>query len=101
MRSPVAGWLCLASILMGGSMFGQQAPPAEPAPAEKKEPVVPPKHKVGPLEISVNWRTRAEGWIWFEGKTENSDYGLFDSLLRGGIVQRAELFTWLLEQVQP
>jgi len=68
-------------------MFGQQSPPAEPAPAEKKEPVVPPKHKVGPLEISVNWRTRAEGWNWFEGKTENSDYGLWDSLLRVGIGQ--------------
>src|ERR1700683_538330 len=36
-------------------------PAAEPATAaaSKPEPTLPPKHKIGPLEISVNWRTRA------------------------------------------
>src|SRR5258708_17381505 len=24
-------------------------------------------HKLGPLDISISWRTRAEGWNWFEG----------------------------------
>jgi hypothetical protein len=68
-------------------------PPAAPAP--------PPKHKLGPLEISVNWRTRAEGWNWFQGATGNSDYGLWDSLLRVGIGQTGDGFDWFIEGEQP
>ena len=61
----------------------------------------PAKHKLGPLEITINWRTRAEGWNWFEGPTGNSDYGLWDSLLRVGIGQTGERFDWFLEGEQP
>jgi hypothetical protein len=97
----VASWLCLAVILSGASIYGQQSPPSQPAPPDQKEPVPPPKHKLGPLEISVNWRTRAEGWNWFKGTTGNSDYGLWDSLLRVGIGQTGEHFDWFLEGEQP
>jgi hypothetical protein len=58
-------------------------------------------HMLGPLEISVNWRTRAEGWYWFEGATGNSEYGLWDSLLRLGIGQTGEHFDWFIEGEQP
>ena len=75
----------------------QQATPAPPRTA----PTTPPKHMLGPLEISVNWRTRAEGWNWFQGNTGNSDYGLWDSLLRVGIGQTGEHFDWFLEGEQP
>jgi hypothetical protein len=75
----------------------QQAISAPPSPA----PAEPAKHKVGPLEVSVNWRTRAEGWNWFQGKTGNSDYGLWDSLLRVGIGQTGEHFDWFIEGEQP
>ena len=105
MKSGAAMWVCLAVILAGGSVFGQSA---SPAPAEssvqvtmKKDPLPPPKHKLGRLEISINWRTRAEGWNWFEGKTGDSDYGLWDSLMRVGIGQTGEHFDWLLEGEQP
>ncbi len=94
-------WLCLAAVLSVGSMFGQEPTTVKPASPEAKEPVPPPKHKVGPLEISVNWRTRAEGWNWFQGATGNSDYGLWDSLLRVGIGQSREHFDWFLEGEQP
>jgi hypothetical protein len=80
------------------------SPPAAGQATEttpKTAPVLPPKHKIGPLEISVNWRTRAEGWYWFEGKTGNSDYGFWDSLLRVGIGQSGEHFDWFLEGEQP
>lgn len=101
MKSRMAIGLSLASVLLAGSMFGQQSPAAAPAPVDTKQPVIPPKHKVGPLEISVDWRTRAEGWNWFEGKTGNSDYGFWDSLLRVGIGQTGERFSWFLEAEQP
>jgi hypothetical protein len=106
MPSCLAMWTCLAVILSAGSVFGQQSPPVPAAPSEqltekKKEPVSPPKHKLGPLEVSINWRTRAEGWNWFEGKTGNSDYGLWDSLLRIGIGQTGEHFDWFIEGEQP
>ncbi len=64
-------------------------------------PAAPPKHTLGPLDVSVNWRTRAEGWYWFEGSTGNSEYGLWDSLLRIGIGQTGEHFDWFLEGEQP
>jgi hypothetical protein len=64
MKLCVATWVCLAGILSGGSVPGQQSLPTPAAPSEllteKKEPAPPPKHKLGPLEISANWRTRAE-----------------------------------------
>lgn len=99
MKLCVATWVCVTVILFGGSALGQQPPVVPPAQlkqlSEKKEPVPAPKHKLGPLEVSINWRTRAEGWNWFEGKTGNSDYGLWDSLLRVGIGQTGEHFDWL------
>jgi hypothetical protein len=101
MKLRAAGWLCLAVVLSVGSIFGQESSTVQPAPPEKKEPVPPPKHKVGPLEISVNWRTRAEGWNWFQGASGNSDYGLWDSLLRVGIGQTGEHSDWFLEGEQP
>jgi alginate export protein len=73
---------------------------ATEAPPQRAEPT-PAKHKIGPLEISVNWRTRAEGWYWFEGKSGDSDYGLWDSLLRVAIGQTGENFDWFLEGEQP
>jgi hypothetical protein len=76
------------------------APAPQPSP-EKKEVAPPPKHKIGPFEISVNWRTRAEGWNWFQGPTGNSDYGLWNSLLRVGIGQTTEHVDWFAEFEQP
>jgi len=67
-------------------------------PQESKAPAPKPaKHKVGPLDISINWRTRTEGWNWFEGNTGNSDYSLFDSLLRVGVGQTREKVDWFVE----
>ncbi|HEY1802053.1 MAG TPA: alginate export family protein [Terriglobales bacterium] len=59
--------------------------------------ITPEKHKLGAFDISVNWRTRVEGWNWFEGNTGNSDYALEHSLLRVGIGQTGENFDWFLE----
>ena len=73
--------------------------PTSPSPAPASN--APPKHKLGPLEISVNWRTRAEGWNWFQGDTGNSDYGFWNSLLRAGIGQTGERFDWFVEGEQP
>ncbi|MGA9977885.1 MAG: hypothetical protein WBQ08_04565, partial [Candidatus Sulfotelmatobacter sp.] len=94
-----------------GSDAQTAAPPADSssAPAPQRAMAapaqtalaIPPKHMLGPLEISVNWRTRAEGWYWFEGATGNSDYGLWDSLLRVGIGQSGDHFDWFLEGEQP
>jgi len=74
--------------------------PATAAPAQTAA-ATPPKHTLGPLEISVNWRTRAEGWYWFEGASGDNDYGLWDSLLRLGFGQTGEHFDWFIEGEQP
>jgi Alginate export len=71
------------------------------APPENEDAAPPPKHKIGPFEISINWRTRAEGWNWFQGPAGNSDYGLWNSLLRVGIGQTTEHIDWFAEFEQP
>lgn len=76
-------------------------PAGQTVPSNKSAAASPAKHKIGPLEISVNWRTRAEGWYWFQGNSGNSQYGLWDSLLRVGIGQTGERFDWFLEGEQP
>ncbi len=103
MKLAVATGLC-AVALLSSALFAQQSAPAAPAPPaapEKKDAGPPPKHKIGPLEVSVNWRTRAEGWNWFEAPKGNSDYGFWDSLLRVGIGQTGEKFDWFIEGEQP
>ena len=112
---------CLSAILLfSGVTLAQQSPsvsqagvaPAPAAnvtsasstsvpPAPSASTAPPAKHKLGPLEISVNWRTRAEGWNWFQADTGNSDYGLWNSLLRVGIGQTGESFDWFIEGEQP
>ncbi|HEY6338902.1 MAG TPA: alginate export family protein [Candidatus Sulfotelmatobacter sp.] len=110
---------------LAGSVFAQQALPANGNPDSDAQPFVTPdpsssaaaeqaaatpspatparaaKHTLGPLDISANWRTRAEGWYWFEGATGNSQYGLWNSLLRLGIGQTGAHFDWFLEGEQP
>lgn len=74
---------------------------AQQSPVAASPQAAPPKHKIGPLEVSINWRSRPEGWYWFEGKAGNSDYGFWDSTLRVGIGQSSESFDWFLEGEQP
>jgi hypothetical protein len=117
-------FLILGMVLFaGGSVFAQQpllaagdedlaaqqsaansssTPPQQATPASAPTAPAPPaKHMLGPIEISVNWRTRAEGWYWFEGATGNSEYGFWDSLLRLGIGQTREHYDWFIEGEQP
>ncbi|HEX3820725.1 MAG TPA: alginate export family protein [Candidatus Sulfotelmatobacter sp.] len=105
MKLALAAQLCV-TILLSSFLFGQQNAPAQLAAsaspqARGKKDGPPMKHKIGPLGISVNWRTRAEGWNWFEAPTGNSDYGFWNSLLRVGIGQTGEKVEWFLEGEQP
>ena len=97
----VLGFVTFSVVLSGRPSLGQQLPTLHQALPDKKSPAPPPKHKLGPFEISINWRTRAEGWNWFEGPTGNSDYPLWDSLLRIGIGQTRERIDWFAEMEQP
>ena len=91
----------LVSVVLCGRPSLGKHPSLHEALPEKKSPAPLPKHKIGPFEISINWRTRAEGWNWFEGPTGNSDYPLWDSLLRIGIGQTRERIDWFAELEQP
>jgi hypothetical protein len=68
---------CLV-VLVSEAAFAQDPPPAQltqSEPTVKQTQDAPfPKHTLGPLEVSVNWRTRAEGCSWFEAPTGESDY---------------------------
>ena len=92
--------LSLAIALTAIPLFAQQSatppqaaagkPVAKPAiKAYVLAPTPPPTHKMGPLQININWRQRTEDWNWFKGNTGNSDYVFWDSLLRIGIGHRS------------
>jgi len=110
MKLGLAGWSVGVLFLAGGFVFAQQPTPAMANPDSEPQKAAhldssatapPPKHKLGPFEISVNWRTRTEGWEWFQGPAGNSQYPFFDSLLRVGIGQTGEHFDWFIEGEQP
>src|ERR1700677_2805975 len=64
-------------------------------------PTPAPTHKMGPLQININWRERTEDWNWFKGNTGNSDYTFWDSLLRIGIGQTGQHLDWYIDGEQP
>ncbi|MBO0911256.1 MAG: alginate export family protein [Acidobacteria bacterium] len=82
-----------AAGLAGGA--GTHPAPASPAPAARA--AEPDKLKAGRFELSINWRTRTEGWDWFQGTAGNNEYPFFDSLLRVGIGQTRERLDWFVE----
>jgi hypothetical protein len=85
-------------VFTGSFTVAQQATPA-PAPA-KVDLSAPPKHKIGPLDITVNWRSRAEGWDFFKGPAGHGNYTLGHSQLRIGIGQQTQHIDWFLEGEQ-
>jgi hypothetical protein len=85
-------------ILMAGvSALAQQpaSPPSQPALAPTPSTV-----KLGPLDVSLNWRSRLESWDWFEGNTGNSNYAFGHSLLRVGLGQKSDRVDWQVEASQ-
>src|SRR5579871_3950378 len=57
----------------------------------------PAAPQLGSVDVTVNWRTRAEMWDWFEGNSGNSDYGLGHSQLRVGLGQKRPKIDWFIE----
>lgn len=67
------------------------------ASEKKKNEATETKHKLGPLDVTVDWRTRVEGWDWFEGSAGNNNYAFGHSLLRLGIGQQSDRLDWKVE----
>src|SRR5256885_12965265 len=75
------------------------APKTESSPAPKPQTSSP--HKLGPLDLTVNWRFRTEAWDWFEPPIgAQNAYPLEHSLLRIGLGQKSERFEWFIEGAQ-
>jgi len=70
-------------------------PEANPAP--KPAAVAAGQHRLGPLDVSLNWRVRMEAWDWFQPTTGQNAYAFEHSLLKIGIGQKSEAFEWLVE----
>jgi len=103
--------LKLCAVAAFGSFLGLSSvcqQPTSPAPTSNANAAPQPqkpdgsqsKHKLGPLDIAVDWRVRAEGWNWFESDSDDNDYAFTHSLLRISIGQRTEHFDWKLEGAQ-
>lgn len=78
-----------------------EASPSKPASSPKRAPPASTQHKLGPLDLTVNWRLRTEAWDWFEAPTPAQNAYVFEhSLLRIGLGQKSERFEWLVEGAQ-
>ena len=115
MKYVFVSWIFPAIVLLQTSAVAQQfsaagenAPPQQIAQlnqslAPQSSQAATPraeKHKIGPFDISINWRTRTEGWQWFQGAKGNNEYPFFDSMLRIGIGQTREKLDWFIEGEQ-
>ncbi len=112
-KLPRSVFLALALTLVSVAASRAQQLVADPkaldANATTPKPAVPPKlgppasaqHKLGPLDLTINWRFRTEAWDWFEAPTPAQDgYAFEHSLLRIGLGQKSERFEWFLEGAQ-
>src|ERR1051325_11338466 len=73
----------------------------KPASSPRPAPAASTQHKLGPLDITVNWRFRTEAWDWFEAATPAQNaYAFEHSLLRIGLGQKSERFEWFVEGAQ-
>jgi hypothetical protein len=74
---------------------------AKPESSPKPAPETSSPHKLGPLDLTVNWRFRTEAWDWFEPPVAAQNaYALEHSLLRIGLGQKSERFEWFIEGAQ-
>jgi hypothetical protein len=93
----------VAAVEAAGKAIDGKDPSLSTAPssaAAKPPASAPGPHKLGPLNISVNYRFRAEAWDWFTPPGGENTYGFEHSLLRIGIGQKSESFEWFLEGAQ-
>ena len=83
--------LCVSVIVfsMWAPGVSAQTPAAPIAPLQTPQ--------AGPIDVTMNWRTRGELWNWFEGDTGNSDYGFGHSQLRIALGQKRSKMDWLIE----
>jgi alginate export protein len=96
-RAAIAAALFELALLCPIPGWGQSQSTSQPA---KPDSTQPGKHKLGPLEISGNWRVRVEGWDWFEGNSGQNSYAFPHSLLRVAIGQESERLDWQVEAAQ-
>jgi len=98
------GWLACACFLFvvaaGGSALAQAQPTPTGPPRQPAATAAPQQTKLGSLDLTVNWRSRAEDWGWFAGNSGDSNYGLGHSQLRLGVGQKRRRVDWFLEGEQ-
>ena len=73
------------------------APDESGSAVPKPAPVADSPHKLGPLDVTINWRFRTEAWDFFEPSKGQNVYDFDHSLLKIGIGQKFEAFEWLVE----
>lgn len=93
--------LSLTFLLAAPSLIA--CPPQSQDEAQSPKACCPQvsKHRLGPVHVSINWRSRVESWDWFKASGGNNSYEFGDSLLRVGIGQSSDRLDWFLEASAP
>lgn len=104
-------FLVLALLFVGAAsaqelvIVANPTKPTSTAPKPESSPKTAPEtsslRKLGPLDLTVNWRFRTETWDWFEPPVASQNvYALQHSLLRIGLGQKLEHIEWFIEGAQ-
>jgi hypothetical protein len=69
---------------------------------ERQSPTAtaPEPMRIGRLDLTLNWRSRAEYWNWFQGDAGSGRYAFGHSLLRIAVGQNRNRVKWLFEGEQ-
>jgi len=89
-----------ATVLLCSALGWSSAVQGQSQSQSQSDPAQASGYKLGPLDISGNWRVRVEGWDWFEGNSGENSYAFPHSLLRVAIGQQTERFDWQVEAAQ-
>ena len=99
-RGSLACACFLLVVATGESVLAQGQPTPTGPPRPPAATVTPQETKLGSLDLTVNWRSRAEDWGWFAGNVGDSNYGLGHSQLRIGVGQKRSRVDWFAEAEQ-
>ncbi len=91
----------LVAVASSGTANSISAPPSSDSAPKPTPQAAAARHKLGPLDFTVNWRFRTEAWDFFQPPIAGQNaYAFEHSLLRVGLGQKSEQFEWFFEGAQ-
>ena len=90
-------WTSILSLCFAAVLAAQTQVPVKPAPA----PATPRPVKLGSVVVTGSFRSRVEGWDWFQPDSGDNTYAYSGNLFRVGFSRSHETWDWNAEFAVP